>query len=173
MTNYFYDTEFYEDGKQVHLISLGMVCEDGRELYLQNSEFNWDIVPDDHWIQENVRPWLHTEDIFFHDRAEIADILRGWVLPEDGQAQLWGYYSAYDHVVLAQIFGIMMNLPGQFPMYTRDLKQWADHLYIRSHDYPVQDEVQHHALADARWNQKLWRFLDEIAFPEKYDEFGL
>jgi len=35
---YFIDTEFYEDGKTIDLISLGVVAEDGRELYLCNQE---------------------------------------------------------------------------------------------------------------------------------------
>lgn len=173
MKNYFYDTEFYEDGNRIHLISIGVVCDDGRELYLQNSEFDWSIVPDDHWIQDNVRPWLHEEEIFFHDRAEIADTLREWVIPDEGQITLWGYYADYDHVALCQLFGTMMGLPKHFPKHTKDLKQWADHLYVRHGDYPAQHGVEHHALSDARWNQKLWRYLDEQAFPDKYDTFGL
>ena len=30
---YFFDTEFYEDGKTIDLISIGIVAEDGREFY--------------------------------------------------------------------------------------------------------------------------------------------
>lgn len=172
MKNYFYDTEFYEDGTQIHLISIGVVCEDGRELYLQNSEFDWSIVPEDHWIQENVRPWLDDGEVFTHTREEIAEILREWVLPNDGKAYLWGYYADYDHVVISQLFGTMMNLPSHFPMYTRDLKQWADDQEFRPEEYPAQDGVEHHALADAQWNQKLWKVLDEWTHPEKYDDFG-
>lgn len=39
---------------------------------------------------------------------------------------LYGYYSAYDHVVLCQLFGKMIDLPKSFPMYTIDLKQELD-----------------------------------------------
>lgn len=39
---------------------------------------------------------------------------------------LYGYYSAYDHVALSWIFGKMIDLPKNFPMYTRDLKQMFD-----------------------------------------------
>ena len=35
---YFLDTEFIEDGKTIDLISIGIVCEDNRTLYYQNSE---------------------------------------------------------------------------------------------------------------------------------------
>ena len=37
---YFLDTEFIEDGKTIDLLSIGIVAEDGRELYLQNVECN-------------------------------------------------------------------------------------------------------------------------------------
>ena len=36
----FYDTEFLDDGKTIDLISIGMVAEDGRELYAVSSEFD-------------------------------------------------------------------------------------------------------------------------------------
>lgn len=51
---------------------------------------------------------------------------------------LYGYYSAYDHVVFCWLFGKMINLPKGFPMYTKDLKQILDekaasaHLTVRS-----------------------------------------
>ena len=35
---YFLDTEFIEDGKTIDLISIGIVSEDGRELYCENSD---------------------------------------------------------------------------------------------------------------------------------------
>ncbi|MES2778481.1 MAG: hypothetical protein V4651_01170 [Bacteroidota bacterium] len=41
-------------------------------------------------------------------------------------AQLYGYYSAYDHVALCWLFGKMINLPAGMPMYTIDLKQILD-----------------------------------------------
>lgn len=40
--------------------------------------------------------------------------------------QLYGYYSAYDHVALCWLFGKMIDLPTGFPMYTIDLKQSFD-----------------------------------------------
>lgn len=40
--------------------------------------------------------------------------------------ELYGYYSAYDHVALCWLFGKMIDLPTGFPMYTIDLKQTFD-----------------------------------------------
>lgn len=74
--------------------------------------------------------------------------------------ELWGYYSAYDHVAFCQLFGTMMDLPKGFPMYTRDLKQWADQL--GNPKLPQQATREHHALGDANWNKQAWEFLKEI-----------
>lgn len=40
MTIYCYDTEFLEDGSTIELISIGIVCEDGREYYAVNSDMD-------------------------------------------------------------------------------------------------------------------------------------
>ncbi len=37
---YWYDTEFIEDGKAIDLISIAVVAQDGRELYIQSTEFD-------------------------------------------------------------------------------------------------------------------------------------
>jgi hypothetical protein len=58
----FYDTEFIEDGRTIDLISIGMVAEDGRELYLIAEEIEADplysrICKHD-WLMANVVPHL-------------------------------------------------------------------------------------------------------------------
>lgn len=40
--------------------------------------------------------------------------------------ELYGYYSAYDHVVFCWLFGRMIDLPKGFPMYSKDMKQIFD-----------------------------------------------
>jgi hypothetical protein len=55
----------------------------------------------------------------------------------------------------------MMDLPQSWPMYTRDIKQWCDELGNPS--LPEQGKGEHHALADARWNQRAWEFLNRRA----------
>ena len=89
--------------------------------------------------------------------------------------ELYGYYSAYDHVALCWLFGKMIDLPKGFPMYSKDLKQIYDQTkYEVSEDiemwgkelkkhpnYPKQTN-EHNALADAEWNQKLHKFLNNI-----------
>lgn len=53
---YFLDTEFIEDGATIDLISIGIVSEDGRSLYLQNTECEYGKASD--WVWRNVFPYL-------------------------------------------------------------------------------------------------------------------
>lgn len=93
----------------------------------------------------------------------------------------YAYYADYDWVVFCQLFGNMMNLPKGFPMFCFDLKQTLNEKVsvfcakeiqdtsfegavkrIKMHkDYPKQTN-EHNALADAEWNQKLHKFLNNI-----------
>ena len=100
----------------------------------------------------------------------------------------YGYYADYDWVLFCSLFGRMLDLPRGYPMYCKDLKQLLDewvsslsnsdfisHFHqstpltfeeklkiVKAHNrrYP-QQENEHHALADARWNKKLYKFLKE------------
>lgn len=165
---YFYDTEFYEDGERIHLISIGIVAEDGRELYLENADFDPGIVPEGHFLVENVFPWLYDSDIYLVSKAEIARLVQLFILEAEGPHELWGYYSDYDHVVLAQLFGRMVDMPEGIPWFTLDLKQVMfmnrdmidDQIIVNPP--PVQEGVEHHALADARWNRDVHKWLEEM-----------
>src|SRR5260221_9854917 len=62
-----YDTEFIEDGPErpIELISIGIVCEDGREYYAQSCEFNTRSANE--WVQMNVlRSEEHTSELQSH-----------------------------------------------------------------------------------------------------------
>lgn len=171
---YWYDTEFIEDGTTIDLISIGMVREDGRELYLISTEFDASKAND--WVKENVLVHLPPRDINFSDptisprlrydslrwksRAQIRDSLLALV-GDDRKPEFWGYFSAYDHVALCQLFGPMIALPKGWPFYTRDIKQWCDQL--GNPRLPEQGKGEHHALADAQWNREAWLFLRDLA----------
>lgn len=53
---YWFDTEFIENGKTIELLSIGIVAEDGRVLYLESSECNANGASP--WVIENVLPHL-------------------------------------------------------------------------------------------------------------------
>lgn len=61
---------------------------------------------------------------------EIKDfVYKGydWNYPnKENEINLYGYYSAYDHVALCWLFGKMIDLPKGFPKFTIDLKQMLD-----------------------------------------------
>ncbi len=173
---YFYDTEFIEDGKTIDLISIGIVAEDGREYYAQAVEC--DFTKANEWVIDNVlvhlqkcpQNWQKIQhqtgrcrnDCPFDLRRHIANVLRNFCNPEVyGKPEFWGYYSAYDHVALCQLFGKMIDLPKGFPMYTRDIKQLCDS--YGNPKLPEQGKGEHHALADARWNQQAYNFIISLS----------
>lgn len=160
---YFYDTEFYEDGERIHLISIGMVAEDGRELYME-TQFDWTMVPDSHWLWENVYPHL-THDRFV--KQDIAASVRQFVTNygSDFNNELWGYYSAYDHVVLAQLFGRMVDMPEGVPWFTQDIRQLKEMLKNEGwrYEFPKQTSVEHHALEDAKWTKYAYNHIMKFA----------
>lgn len=76
--------------------------------------------------------------------------------------ELWGYFAAYDHVLLAQVLGgPMKDLPPDIPFHTLDLKQEIERLGVAEQikTAKLANEQEHHALADARWNAAVWRWL--------------
>lgn len=152
---YFYDTEFIEDGKAIDLISIGIVTEDGREYYAISNEF--DAMKADAWVVENVLDKLETDEKLYKSKKEIRDDIIAFV--GEDKPELWAYYADYDHVVLCQLFGRMINLPRNFPMYTRDIKQLCDEL--GNPKLPEQGKGEHNALDDAKWNQTAYKFLQK------------
>lgn len=170
---YFFDTEFIEDGKTIDLLSIGIVAEDGREFYLENSEADWSKANE--WVRDNVLPHLKRDDRDWPgvsvSRTDIAQAIQRFCDPSDyGKPEFWAYFADYDWVVFCQLFGRMIDLPKGFPMYCRDLKQVADMLGdIR---LPKQDHSEHDALADARWNKQSWEFVRAWA-TEKWESHEL
>lgn len=165
---YFYDTEFIEDGTTVALISIGIVAEDGREYYAVNRNAPWGEIREHRWLMENVVPHLTEGDpgafMFNVDtpvyipRLFIAREVQQFLTANNGPIELWGYYSAYDHVVLAQLWGTMMQLPPGVPMWTNDVQQEAARLGLDG-ALPAQTGTAHNALDDARWTREAWQYL--------------
>jgi hypothetical protein len=156
MTRYYVDTEFIEDGSTIDLLSIGVVCEDGRELYLESAAA--DHSKANPWVQENVLPHLTGDAV---SRAVIAGELLKFTNHGESKPEFWGYYCDYDWVALCQLYGCMVDLPGSWPMFCLDLKQLA--VSLGDPDLPEQSSTEHHALADARWNRDVHLWLLERA----------
>ena len=148
--NYFLDTEFSERPGQIELISIGLVCEDGRELYLESADF--DESKCNQWVVDNVLPLLGPPD----QRKNNDDISKAIIkfTEEDPAPDFWAYYADYDWVVFCGLFGLMVDLPEGFPMLCMDLQQWWIQLGRDPQMKPADPVDEHNALADAKWNRE-------------------
>jgi hypothetical protein len=180
----FYDTEFRADGHAITPISIGMVAEDGRELYyvfeeVGTGEIKREICKDA-WLMKNVIPHLPMahglppvqpssgcpggfaldldSNVIMPTRM-IRNAVRQFIL-DTLDPELWAYYGAYDHVLLAQLFGRMIDLPRGVPMFTCDLMQLLSQRRGEGFDVtPPPPAKEHHALADAQWNMLFYQRL--------------
>lgn len=165
-TRYAIDTEFNEcvhfsvkAVPTIELISIGIVCDDGREYYAISNEF--DLLRCNDWVIRNVLPKLPPQsDPLWKSRKTIRDEIIAFVKAGELAPEFWAYYADYDWVVFCWLFGRMVDLPADFPMHCCDLKQLMDSYdNLRKSDLPEQDpDAEHNALADAHWvmNGLLW-----------------
>jgi len=155
---YYLDTEFYEDGRTIDLISLGIVCEDGRELYAVSLDADLGRVSE--WVKRHVLTQLPPPgDAAWMTRTAMRAAVTAFT--NVGRPEVWGYYADYDWVVLCQLFGTMMDLPDHLPRYCMDLKQLA--VSLGDPQLPQQEAGEHNALEDARWNRRTHAFLGRLA----------
>ena len=176
---YFLDTEFIEDGVAIDLISIGIVSDDQRTLYLQNEDCDFSKAND--FVGRNVCPQLAEFDMgkrertcsslnkaskptldgacsaicYWRSRQAIRDSIKEFIAGD--KPEFWAYFASYDWVAFCQLFGIMMDLPADYPHYCNDIVQWARTLgYPKLPPKPINS---HNALADAMWNMEAWNFL--------------
>lgn len=188
MTKVYYDCEFYENGRTIDLLSIGLVNDAGETTYVVNGDVDWQAAADGNpWLIEHVFPSLPVAQLhgrwhvdYLDERVKPRDEMRHDVTqfleycnrledrrngrPESldwRNLELWAWYASYDHVALAQLIGgRMIDMPPSVPKYTKDLQQLADDLGHSdlSRKFP-QAAGQHDALADARWNRDAHRWL--------------
>jgi len=157
---FWYDTEFLEDGKTIELISIGIVAEDGREYYAVRSDAPWARIEKHSWLTANVVPHLPKDlhDPAYRNKVHLASEVHRFLTQHNGPVELWGYFSAYDHVVLAQLWGTMMQIPRGIPMWTNDVQQVAAALGL-DNSLPAHTGTVHNALDDARWTREAWKYV--------------
>lgn len=151
---YWFDTEFIEYPCTIDLISIGIVSEDRRSLYMVSSEF--DESKASIWVRENVLAKLGTAQRF--TRSEMKrQVIRfiGYDNPE-----IWAYYADYDWVALCWLMGTMRDLPTGWPMFCRDIKQWA--VDLGDPRLPKRGKDEHNALEDAKWARDVYYILSKL-----------
>lgn len=187
MTAIDYDLEFLEDGRTIELISIGMVSEDGAEYYAVSRRLTartwsgWRLrrrIRKHTWLMQNVvtslprahgdfrnhmpKSWLFNYlDPTVKRRKRIAAEVAKFITDAGPDVELWANFGAYDHVALAQLWGPMIELPDGVPMFTHDIQQERTRLGLSWDDLPKQEGGEHNALADARHNQTVRRWLKE------------
>lgn len=130
---------------------------------------------------DGFREFVYSKDDIYKETPQITS---GY-FENRSNPKFYGYYSDYDWVVFGWLFGRMIDLPKGFPMYCIDLQQTLDELQESENvsyehelncngvtvnslkiiknlsNYPKQTN-EHNALADARWNYELYKFLNTL-----------
>lgn len=171
---YFFDTEFSEYNNVIDFISIGIISEDGDTFYAES--INIDEKTCNDWVKENVlsklkfrnknvleinKPVITKEKNKKHvelygDNTKIKEEIIKFITKNP---TFYAYYADYDWVCFCKLFGSMINLPKDFPMFSIDIKQMMEE---RNLDGKWKDKHcpdpknEHNALSDAKWNLKLY-----------------
>jgi hypothetical protein len=146
---FWFDTEFIDTGKQVHLLSIGIVSEDGRTYYAEPDDAPKELACE--WVQKNVLPHLTGE---VKPRRLIAADIHSFC---GARPEFWAYFASYDWLVLCQIYGRMLDVPAHWPNFVMDVQQLRIELGVGN--LPKQESTEHNALNDAIWTKLAWEFL--------------
>jgi hypothetical protein len=175
MAIYCYDTEYIPMTRTqpTHPVSFGAVKlgADGfvaASYYAVCAELDVPRLVANPWRRDNVWPYLpqdptgtrlNSSDSTVKPYTQVASELEDFLF-SDGKPELWSWCGAQDHLVLSLFWdGDYDGLPKQLPHLTKDLAQESDRLGLTAADWPQQTAKQHHALADAHYHAKVWRFL--------------
>lgn len=166
---YFLDTEFIERPHTIDLLSIALVCEDGRSIYRVSSDADRDAASD--WVKEHVLPRLHAAPFVPEDvlapREKIASDLLAFIKAKDGEPEFWTWYGDYDWVVFCWLFGCMVDLPQGFPMFALDLRQTVWQFNVPRGALAPKPSVEHNAWHDAMWLRDSW-IAAQAWVPEEY-----
>ena len=133
----FFDTEFTGLHQGTTLISIGMIAEDGRELYCELNDYDKTQIDD--WLQKNVidnllysEPPQGQDEYFAASRTndnpigndlyqsysvkfrgstnDLKNEIERWISQFD-KVEIWSDCLSYDWVLFNQIFGHAFNIP--------------------------------------------------------------
>ena len=177
---FFYDTEFIDTGQAIEFVSIGAISDDGHKYYAVNRNIPWERLASGEpwavWLKENVWPKLplsspgslsiniHHPDV--KSKSLIAEEFSAFIRKnsDSKQNELWADWPSYDHVVLAQLYGRMMDLPPHIPKRTNCLTQLAEDWGIDIQKAPTQmPGTEHHALEDAMYDRVIFNWIRKQA----------
>lgn len=156
---YFLDTEHTDDGKRFELISIAVVCEDGREYYAAVAGYDDTAVTP--WIAENVQPKLPPPgDPRWKLRRQIRDDLAEFVVGQE--IEFWTMCAWPDWSLVVRLFGRLEDIPESWPMACWDLWQLEAELGVRTTQRLPEPEGVHNALIDARYHKRIYESLRRL-----------
>lgn len=161
----FFDTEFVETGENgvvcIELISVALVDDDGRELYLENALFDWDREMPDEFHRDHVRPHLlgpgHPS---WQTPDQMARSIETFV--GDRTPEWWARTGSYDFVALSGLWGRLLDRPQGWPTVYQDIKWLRIAKKVPKDKLPAQTGTAHRAIDDARHNREVVHFLDGV-----------
>ncbi|WP_193790487.1 hypothetical protein [Fibrella aestuarina] len=107
-------------------------------------------------IAGDLREFLYGPALVDYDelygREPVDTLAKFWL--EENRYELVGYYTDYDHVLLASLFGRMIDLPKGLPMFTTDLRQKEEELEAKIKQRFI------HVLRDGLLIQELYPDVD-------------
>jgi hypothetical protein len=177
----YFDTEFLDDGRTIRPISIGMVKETGEEYYaIFNNALTIADATNHPWLKANVLPYLplvqpidpghpywdesHPDYVNIKRPARIAKEVHDFITSVPSPS-LWAYFSAYDHVVLAQLYGRpMVKMPLGIPQRTNDIAQEMERL---NYNPGRKNDNKHNSLSDAREVKWMRGKLKEYEYGKK------
>ncbi len=148
---YWFDTEFDEHPPVIHLISIGIVAEDGREYYAISADYDESLASD--WLQQHVLS--HLAGVERKSLNVIRQEVLNFLAPTP--SEIWAYFGEYDWIVLRQLIGHMLDWPRGWPLSHMNVEQFR--LQSGSPKLPPQNTALHDALNDARWCRDAWQTL--------------
>jgi len=112
----FFDTEFTGLHKGATLVSIGMVAEDGRELYYELNDYDKDQI--DPWLRDNVIANLTQTNTV--NRKELQQRISEFIAPYH-TVEMWSDCLAYDWVLFNHIWEHAFNIPKKIYYIPFDL----------------------------------------------------
>jgi len=157
----FFDTEFTGLHQNTTLISIGMVAEDGRELYCEMNDYDESQI--DGWLEDNVLANLYNTNKI--DTEELKRAIEGFIEPYD-EVEIWSDCLSYDWVLFNQIWGHAFKLPKKIYYIPFDIctlfKMKGIDSDINREEFAGMDGKKHNALHDARVIKKCYEKLNEL-----------
>jgi hypothetical protein len=156
---YFLDTEHTDDGDRFELISIAVVCEDGREYYAAVEGYD----------DAAVTPWIASTccqssrlpgDPLWKPRRQIRDDLAEFVVGQE--IEFWTMCAWPDWSIVVRLFGRFEDVPESWPMACWDLWQLEAELGVTEADRLAEPEGVHNALIDAHYHQRIYESLRRL-----------